>query len=559
MRTSRLLWVVVPTTLLLVLVSVRFREEIVQYTRSARPMRLFTGQDPGPFDRTQSAALFVGVREFDDTNLTKVSYAVDDAVDLAHAVAMREKVNLVPPQRVVLALAGDPQKPESRSRLKELQSAGAQIVDATRDEINATLERQARSAGQNGMLIVSFATHGFIEEGVPYVLGKTSAFTAASAISTAAVLDTAAMSAARRSLILLDACRERVPVSRAAPDIMNSTAPLIEKMSEVAGQVVMYAAAAGKYAYDDDKAKNGVFTKAVLDGLECKTPSKPRLLTVDALAKYVNKRVGDWAKKRHGVDSGIQVNMDDDTRSMPLACCVLPPGPTNFEISGHSITIYDEKDKFLWRKELNGRIDRADVADLDGNGSHEVIVGLDDAGAQRIEAFSASGKKLWGLGDRTMPVLKYVVVSLFRKDTSQVIALRRNVAASESRISVYGAEGPLSPDHQHRGALDDLLVDRSTRFHDAIIVATAKNDRRASLVNTVRAADTVLMLDPKRNGPLSQLWSGAFPRNVRIGGVEIVDWNDDGKRDLAIHTSAGDVYIDFTGKIIASDGAVLAK
>ncbi|HEX8253175.1 MAG TPA: caspase family protein [Thermoanaerobaculia bacterium] len=509
----------------------------------------------------QSAALFVGVREFDG-NLTLVPYAADDAVDLAHAFAMREKVNLVPPRRVVLALAGDPQKPESRTRLNELKAAGAQIVEATRDNINALLERQARLAGANGMLIVSFATHGFIEEGVPYVLGKTSSFEAESAISTAAVLDTAALSAARRSLILLDACRERVPSeARAAPDAMKRTAPLIERMSRIDGQVVMYAAAAGKYAYDDHVAMNGVFTKAVLDGLDCRATQKSGAVTVDTLRHYVDKRVRLWLAKNNKPVSGIQAVLDSRTHTMPLAFCLLPAGPANVEIAGRTITVYDDEDQFLWRAELSGRVERADVADLEGNGSREVIVGLND-GIKRIEAFSATGRPLWVLGDPTMQVRTYLVTSLFKKSTSQVIALTQNAAASESRVSVFAAAGRLFPDYVHRGRLEDLLVDRATRYHDAIIIVTAKNAAREARVKAGSALDTVLMLDPKRNGSLSQLWRGIFDRDVRIGRVEIVDSNDDDERELAIRTSNGTVYVDFTGKAISSEGppfTLLAK
>ena len=90
---------------------------IAQDVRSARPSPP-PSTTPVNFDRSQSAALFVGVRRFThDQTLTEVKYAVDDAIDLASVLALDRKVSLVTPRRVVLALSGTPQKPESQQRL----------------------------------------------------------------------------------------------------------------------------------------------------------------------------------------------------------------------------------------------------------------------------------------------------------------------------------------------------------------------------------------------------------------------------------------------------------
>src|ERR1700686_2757436 len=78
----------------------------------------------GGFDPAQSAALFVGVRDFTyDETVTEVRYAVDDAVDLAYVLAIGGKPHLVEPGRVILALSGDPQKPRSQQKLEALIAA----------------------------------------------------------------------------------------------------------------------------------------------------------------------------------------------------------------------------------------------------------------------------------------------------------------------------------------------------------------------------------------------------------------------------------------------------
>jgi hypothetical protein len=126
-------------------------------------------------DREQSAALFVGVRKFQHERTIDVPFAADDAVDLAYMFAIERRVSLVRRDRVVLALSGKPVKEESQRRLEELRKAGAQIVEAkTQSDILVQLRRQADRAGAGGILIVSLATHGFVSDGVPYVLSASS-------------------------------------------------------------------------------------------------------------------------------------------------------------------------------------------------------------------------------------------------------------------------------------------------------------------------------------------------------------------------------------------------
>ena len=114
----------------------------LQAARSARPVTAVSdGADAG-FDRNGSAALFVGVRRFTHPELSQVRYAVDDAIDLAYLFALDHRVGLVRADRVVLALSGRPEKPESQQELESLQRAGAIIRSADQTDIVALLKRQ---------------------------------------------------------------------------------------------------------------------------------------------------------------------------------------------------------------------------------------------------------------------------------------------------------------------------------------------------------------------------------------------------------------------------------
>lgn len=359
------------------------------------------GSDAAGFDREQSAGLFVGIRKFRNDQTLEVPYAADDAVDLAYLFALDPRVGLVSPRRVVLILAGQPQKEVSRRHLAELRQMGAR-VETTADQarIRSVLEEQADLAGKNGIFIVSLATHGFVREGTAYLLGSTSLFRfPETALSAQKVLDIVAKSAARRSLIFVDACREWVPgVTRGGPAEPVTAAPLVRRMARVQGQVVFYAAATGKYAYDDDTLQNGVFTKAVLDGLRCQAGLVQGAVTVGTLRTFVNQEVKEWMR-RHGRDSSggaIQVCTDGDTHTMPLSLCGPPSpppldGPARVAADGSIVRTFAKDGSPLWHHDLGDRVAAVAMVDLDSDGSPEVVAGTRSS----LMAFDERGKRLW--------------------------------------------------------------------------------------------------------------------------------------------------------------------
>ena len=295
----------------------------------AGPRRWADRPNNGKIDPMQSAALFVGVREFDDTSLTPVAYAVDDAVDLAFELTLSKQPALVDPKRVILALSGEPQKSESQQKLRDLLAAGATRKPAGQSDIINLLESQSRSVGASGILIAAFATHGVSDEGIQYLLTASSVLTHyhSTSLTEAEIRDTVTSNGVARSLIFVDACRERLTKDRRNGDVdpRSVAAGFARAMSKINGQVMLSAAVAGGYAYDDDVRRNGVFTATVIEGLRCgANTNEAGFVTVDTLHSYVEEHVLSWlrAHKDPGVKKATQWLSEGDSKEMPLSVCV---------------------------------------------------------------------------------------------------------------------------------------------------------------------------------------------------------------------------------------------
>jgi hypothetical protein len=287
-------------------------------------VRRVGGKDVEP---QQSAALFVGIRDFKDRSIAPVPYAMDDAIDLAYEMAIAQHLPLVPASKVVLALSdGQPRKRESATRLKALLEAGARRRAADQVEVLRQVELQSRRVGAEGILILSFATHGVSRGGVQRLLVAGSSIDyPESMITEPGISDMVERNDVPRALILIDACRERLTRDRRDGTAdQRSRSAFAGIMSRVEGQAVIFAAAGGGYAYDDDARHNGVFTAAVIDGLHCGAgKDRHGFITVETLYKYVSTHVLRWVRSNKNTTTRMatQLSVEGEMRRMPLAVC----------------------------------------------------------------------------------------------------------------------------------------------------------------------------------------------------------------------------------------------
>jgi hypothetical protein len=490
------------------------------------------------FDRRQSAALFVGVSRFSSESLEEIPFAVDDAIDLAYVFALERRVSLVPPRRVVLVLSGRPKKPESMGRLRKLREAGAEVrYRADAADILASLREQAAVAGRDGMLILSVATHGFLSDGNGYILGARSLLRdPATLISTADVFETIASSAAQRSLVFVDACRERMLKGRRAvlANAMSSAPPLVRRLGRTHGQAVFYAAAAGESAYDDFAARNGVFTRAVIGGVTCGAAKPGGMVTAETLASYVERSVHSWIRDNRdpNVGSATQSSIDGEARSMPLAQCWTPAVPLRVTASGSTIRAFSQKNEQLWQQDAGGVVTRVDAIDLDADGRREVVF----ATGHTIGALDDNGTPLWTVRE-AMKLTTFITGDLSRQHTNEVVALRNDEHSRASRIVIYGPDGASLGAFDSRRRIDRVAIWRPTTHHAPKIVATSGN--------------LVFVFSAKKLAAGKPLWIGRI--SADIASIHIIDADADGKSDLALITASGaKVFIDSKGHAIGA-------
>ncbi|HEX4961610.1 MAG TPA: caspase family protein [Thermoanaerobaculia bacterium] len=300
------------------------------------------------FDASHSAGLFIGIRHFDDQVFTEVPYAVDDAVDLAYLFTV--ELRLIAPRKVVLSLAGAPQKSISRDRLKALRDAGATVRPATHSEILALLDKQKRESRPQGIFVVAFATHGFSNEGNDFLLASDSLRhrLMSTGIAVGKVFENVGQAQAPRRLLLLDACREKLSSSRALNDKHGAMSPsLADAIAGASGLVVLSSTTLGGYSYDDLRRGNGVFTGAVLDGLHGQAPSDERsFITVRLLADFVDRQVAQWIRhnrpERAEISQGISVRLEAvAVAEMPLA--VAFPGQARLDVPQTSAALASDE------------------------------------------------------------------------------------------------------------------------------------------------------------------------------------------------------------------------
>ena len=306
-------------------------------------------------------------------------------------------------------------------------------------------------------------------------------------------------------------------------------------MSRTHGQAVFFAAAAGDVAFDGHG--NGVFTKAVIEGLQCRAAKSTGTVTPYTLGTYVQNSVVKWIRRHidRSVHSAIQLNIDGDARNMPISQC-WPAGcsdparclMSSVAIRGTTVIARNSGGTELWRRDLRERVRKAVIEETDGG--NEVVVATRSA----LCAFDGDGKQIWETRERK-PLRDVAIGDLFRDHRREAVTLWGDDAP---RLAIDSAEGERLAYFDFTEPLDHVAIGRPTKHYAPRIVVSGKT--------------RVMVFDPKKVSRGKPLWSGTItPGDQVVEGVEIVDRNGDGKDDISIKTANGTLLLDFKGKVIA--------
>jgi len=291
------------------------------------------GPPSRPVDWSRSAGVFIGVQKFHDDSDLEVPFAADDAVDLAWLFT--HETNLLPPERTALLLAGRPSKDDSRRNLAAMRHAVQLVEDGgsalahenclDAKTIADVVRQQARSVGPDGILVVSFATHGLSHAGEHRLLTADASSRTPYGVVLASIIETIETECPGRLLLLIDACRNAPSGDTLlVPSPMwQSRIPMtfLEDVNQRLSYAVLVSATPGTTALADDG--NGYFTRAILDGLRCNASHQPDgYVTLSNLATYVSERVTDLSDHHQQTESRI-----GGLGPLQLVRCVPPPPP----------------------------------------------------------------------------------------------------------------------------------------------------------------------------------------------------------------------------------------
>ncbi|HEX6159167.1 MAG TPA: hypothetical protein VF111_03305, partial [Thermoanaerobaculia bacterium] len=365
-------------------------------------------------------------------------------------------------------------------------------------------------------------------------LGSDSSFDRTrSAVRLDRLIETASRSAARRSLLLIDACRDRyLSDTRGARRGREADLPPLDTMiGKVQGQVIFYAAPAGEVTYDDRARRNGIFTRAVLEGLSCDAATVKGVITAGNLRAYVNRTVLRWVRenKEPHRKNGIHSSLDGGTETMPLAICSCPPctplGPADVEKNGSEITAIGADNKPTWTARVEGTVADVLIEDLDADHSREVIVRVNGHGADtgKVVLFDAQGRRKWTAGD----AIHEMTLGAFTKHKHHVVTLSRRLGMT--RLSIIDISGNVVQPYATFEALQNVLVERPSNLHDPrIVLAGAKH---------LYLIDPPPKLDGKWRADLLAIFDSIRRTSVIQRGK---------KREIAVETKSGKTtYVPF--------------
>jgi uncharacterized caspase-like protein len=235
-------------------------------------------------------ALLIGVDQYQDSNITPLRGAANDAQSLKDTLV---KYAGFPPDQVIVLSTSEPGERQP-----------------TRTNVLKRLSNLAGLVPKDGLLLVSFAGHGIDRQGHGFLIPSDATLTddigllEETAISVNHIKQRIRDTGVKQVMILLDACRS-YPTGRS-----NTANPLTigftkdfsfdVRNREVNAFVVLYATSIGDRAYEYGEKRRGYFSWAITQALSGAAANERGEVTLRSLIKYLEDTVPKLVAVEYG-------------------------------------------------------------------------------------------------------------------------------------------------------------------------------------------------------------------------------------------------------------------
>ena len=202
----------------------------------------------------------------------------------------------------------------SKDLFKSIKVCYYKNEQATRDSVISGFNRIASQSQPQDAFLLFYAGHGVMNEGTPEIpkdfylvmsdvtqlYGKDELLKA-KGISATELRELSKKVPAQKQVILLDACQSGAAVETFA---MRGAAEekAILQLARSTGSYLIASTGSEQYATEFKELGHGVFTYALLQGLDCKAPGSQttKKVTIKDLEAYLNDYIPELTEKYHG-------------------------------------------------------------------------------------------------------------------------------------------------------------------------------------------------------------------------------------------------------------------
>lgn len=238
-------------------------------------------------------ALVIGVDDYTDPTITKLTGAANDARTLADALS---KYAGFPEDQVTLLSSDQPSQLQPR-----------------RSTILRYLSNLRANVPKDGLLLVSFAGHGLERSGNAFLLPSD-----AIGVNDMSLLEDTSIGVERikasikgtgvsQVILILDACRTDPAPGRSGGDNLMTddfrrNFKFDERNQEIEAFATLYATSVGERAYEYDLKRQGYFTWALVEGMRGAAANAQGQVTLQRLVDYLHDSVPKLVQRDLGGD-----------------------------------------------------------------------------------------------------------------------------------------------------------------------------------------------------------------------------------------------------------------